>query len=49
MIRQACSFDAMLVKSREMTGKTQKLLWWLGVEGVKTTENKKYISPIAVQ
>jgi hypothetical protein len=30
------------IKSREMTGRTQTLLWWLGGEGVKTTENKKY-------
>ncbi len=30
----------MLVKSREMTGKAQTLPWWLGGEGVKTTENK---------
>jgi hypothetical protein len=30
----------MLVQSREMTGRAQTLPWWLGGEGVKTTENK---------
>ncbi len=32
--------DTVLVKSREMTGRTQTLQWWLKGEGVKTTENK---------
>ncbi len=31
--------DTVLVMNREMTGRTQTLLWWLGREGVKTTEN----------
>jgi hypothetical protein len=42
MDRQACTGDTVLVKSREVTGSTQTLPWWLGVEGVKTTENKKH-------
>jgi hypothetical protein len=29
----------MLVKRREMTGRTRTLQWWLGGEEVKTTEN----------
>ena len=32
--------DTALVKSKEMTGRTQTLPWWLEREGVKTTENK---------
>ncbi len=28
-----------LVKSRKMTGRSQTLPWWLGEEGVKTTES----------
>ncbi len=37
--RQARTRDAVL-KSRETTGRSQTLPWWLGGEGVKTTENK---------
>jgi hypothetical protein len=40
MIRQARTGDTVLAKSRETTGRTQTLPWWLGGEGVKTTENK---------
>jgi hypothetical protein len=40
MERQARTADTMLVKSREMTGRTQ----WLGGEGVKTTENKNTLA-----
>ncbi len=40
MIRQARIGDTVLVKSREMTGRTETLPLWLGGEGVKTTENK---------
>ncbi len=40
MIRQTHAGDTVLVKSREMTGWAQTLPWWLGGEGVKTTENK---------
>ncbi len=40
MIRQARIGDTVLVKSREMTGRTQTFPWWLGGEVVKTTENK---------
>ncbi len=29
-----------LVKSREMTGRSHTLPWWLEAAGVKTTENK---------
>jgi hypothetical protein len=36
--RQSRTHDT--VKSREMTGRTQTLPWWLEGEGVKTTENK---------
>jgi hypothetical protein len=39
MIRQARIGDTLLVKSREMTGRTQKLPWRRGGEGVKKTEN----------
>jgi hypothetical protein len=38
--RQACARDTVLVKSREMTSRSQTLPWWLGGGGVKTTENK---------
>jgi hypothetical protein len=41
MIRQTRTGDTVLVKSREMTGRTQALQCWLGGKrGVKTTENK---------
>jgi hypothetical protein len=40
MDRQALAGVTMLVKSREMTGRSQTLAWWLGEEGVKTTEIK---------
>jgi hypothetical protein len=36
----------VLVKSRELTGRTQTLPWWLGGEGVKTTENKIHGPPL---
>jgi hypothetical protein len=38
MISQARTGDTVLVT--EMTDGTQTLPWWLGGEGVKTTENK---------
>jgi hypothetical protein len=47
--KQARTVDTVLVKSREMTGRTQTLPWWLKEEGVKTTENKKNIGPVAEQ
>jgi hypothetical protein len=40
MIMQARTGDTVLVKSREMTGRTQILTWCLGEGGVKTTEYK---------
>jgi hypothetical protein len=40
MGRQARTGDTVLVISRVMTLRSKTLLWWLGVEGVKTTENK---------
>ncbi len=40
MDRQACTRDTVLVKSREMTGRSQTLPWWLGGGRVKTTETK---------
>jgi hypothetical protein len=40
MDRQARTSDTVLVKSREMTCRTQTLRWWLEGEWVKTTENK---------
>jgi hypothetical protein len=41
MIRKSPTpVDKVLIKRREMTGRTQTLAWWLGGEGVKTTENK---------
>jgi hypothetical protein len=36
LIRQSRTGDAVLVKSRDMTGRTQTLPWWLRGEGVKT-------------
>jgi hypothetical protein len=45
MIRQARAGDAVLYKSRKITGRTRPLPWWLGEEGVKTTE---YIGPVAL-
>ncbi len=47
MDRQARTGEIVLVKSSEMTGKTQTL-WWLGGEGVKTTDNK-YIGPVELR
>ena len=47
MIRKARTGDTMLVKSREMIGRTQTLPWWLGGEGVKTTGNK-YVGPLGL-
>jgi hypothetical protein len=40
MDRQARTDDTVLVKTREMTGRSKTLPWWLGGGGVKTTENK---------
>ncbi len=40
MDRRVCTGDTVLVKSREMTGRSQILRRWLGGGGVKTTENK---------
>ncbi len=40
MDRQARTTDTVLVKSREMKGRSQTLPWWLWDGGVKTTENK---------
>ncbi len=40
MIRQAHTGDTVLVKGREMTGRTQKHCHVAGGEGIKTTENK---------
>ncbi len=40
MDRQARTGNTVLVKSREMTGRSQTLPWWLWEGGVKTTENK---------
>jgi hypothetical protein len=40
MDRQARTRDTVLVKSREMTGRSHTLPWWLEAAGVKTTENK---------
>ncbi len=37
---QARTGDKVLFKSRETTGRSQTLSWWLGGAGVKTTENK---------
>ncbi len=42
MDRQARTSDTLLVKSRELTGRSQTLLWWLDGGGMKTAENKKY-------
>jgi hypothetical protein len=41
MDRQARTSDTVLVKSREMTGRSQTLPRWLGKGGEKTTENKR--------
>jgi hypothetical protein len=38
MDRQARTGETVLDKSREMTGRSQTLPWWLGGGGVKTTE-----------
>ncbi len=45
--RLARTGDIVLVKSREMTGKSQTLLCWSGVGGVKTTETN-YIGPVGL-
>jgi hypothetical protein len=46
MDRQARNRDAVLVKIREMTGRSQTLLWWLGGGGVKTTETSNKGAPV---
>jgi hypothetical protein len=47
MDRQARTGDAMLVKSRAITGRNQTLLWWLKGGRLQTTENKiQYIDPV---
>ncbi len=38
----------MLVKSREMTGRTHVLSWWPGGEEVKTTENCTFAQLMAI-
>ncbi len=49
MDRQTRTGDTVLVKSREVTGRSQILPWWLGGEGVKTTEIKiQYIGPVGI-
>ncbi len=40
MDRQARTGDTVLVMSREMTGRSRVLPWWLEGEVAKTTENK---------
>jgi hypothetical protein len=45
-IRQSCTGDTMIARSREMTGRSQTLLCWLGGGGVKTTENKSTLAPL---
>ncbi len=40
MDRKARTGDTALVRSREMTGRSQTLPCWQGGEGVKTTENQ---------
>jgi hypothetical protein len=42
MDRQARTGDTVLVMSREITGTSHPLPWWLGEGEVKTTENKIY-------
>jgi hypothetical protein len=44
-VGQSCTGDKMIAKSREMTGRSQTMLCWLGGGGVKTTE-KKHICPV---
>jgi hypothetical protein len=43
MDRQARTRDTVLVKSREMTGRSQTLPWWRGEGGVKD-DRKQYVS-----
>jgi len=40
MIRRTRTVDTVFVKSRKMTGRIQTRPWWLGGEGVKTTEKQ---------
>jgi hypothetical protein len=42
MGRQARTRDTVIVKSREMTGRSQTLPLWLGGDRVKTTETKTH-------
>jgi hypothetical protein len=44
---QARTCDTGLVKSREMTGRSQTPPWWLGGEGAKTTEKNKLASLVS--
>jgi hypothetical protein len=40
MDKQACIRDTVLVKNREMTGRSQTLLWWLR-EGGRGKDDRK--------
>jgi hypothetical protein len=40
MDRQARTRDTVLVKSREMTGRSQTLPWWLREEGQRRQKTK---------
>ncbi len=45
MDRQARTGDTVLVKSRDMTGRSQTLPCKMDGDGVKTTDIKKFIWP----
>jgi hypothetical protein len=47
MDRQARTGDTVLVKSREITGRSQTLTWLLMGEGVKTTQTKIHCTPLS--
>jgi hypothetical protein len=50
MDRQACTRDTVLVKSREMTGRSQTLPWWMGGGGGRGKDDRKQntLAPLAL-
>ncbi len=44
--RQARTYDTVLVKSREMTGRTQTLPWWLEEEGGTDDRKQNTLAPL---
>jgi hypothetical protein len=46
MDRQTRTCDTVLVKNRELTGRSQTLPWWVEGGGVKTTEKQNTLASL---